>query len=125
MQYAFPAILLALYPFFPESAYYLIKKGNLEGARRMLCRVHGKSDQDLINIEMNRIENNVRTSEDLKAQSALNGPAFYQCFMRTNLVILLSFWPYFQRRTFTALIPIVCQQLIGAFFVIGCIFLGF
>ena len=86
LQYAFPAVLLLGYPFFPESAYYLIKKGKIEAARMSLCRVHGSSDQEFIDIEMKRIENNVRTSEALNREAALNGPAFYQCFKGTNLV---------------------------------------
>jgi hypothetical protein len=93
MQYTFPGILLLVYPFFPESAYYLIKKGKKEAARKALFRVHGSSDQDMIDIEMKRIESNVRTSEELKKQAALNGPAFYQCFRGTNLVRIPSALP--------------------------------
>jgi Sugar (and other) transporter len=90
MQYFFPGILLLIFPFFPESAYYLIKRGKPAEARKALSRVHGGADQNLIDSEMARLEKNVRTSEELKKEANMHGPAFYQCFMGTNLVPLLA-----------------------------------
>jgi hypothetical protein len=88
MNYFFPAVLLLGYPFFPESAYYLIKTGKIDAARKALLRVHGTKNQDLIAIEMKRIARDVETSDELARQAALNGPGLYQCFRGTNLVLL-------------------------------------
>jgi len=109
LQYLFPAILILIYPFFPESAYFLIKKGKYEEARKALNRTHGSSDQDLINVEMKRIEQNVHFSEELAKAAAIDGPLAWQCWRKTN-----------RRRTLTAMMPAAAQQLIGAAFVLGC-----
>jgi hypothetical protein len=71
---------------FPESAYYLIKKGRLEDARKALNQTHGSGDQSLIDAEMRRLEENVRFSEEILKEAALGGPLIYQCFRGNNLV---------------------------------------
>jgi Sugar (and other) transporter len=86
VQYLLPAILLAGVFWFPESAYYLIKNGKFEEARQALNRTHGSGDQDFINVEMKRITENVRFSEQLKKEAALGGPLIYQCFRGKNAV---------------------------------------
>lgn len=86
MQYFFPLLLLCVYPFFPESPYYLIKKGKPEEARKSLNRIHGSGEQEYINLQMVRIEKNVRFSEELAQMTAVDGPAFFQLFRGINLV---------------------------------------
>jgi hypothetical protein len=86
IQYILPAILLGGLPFFPESAYYLIKKGKIEAAERALKRTHGSRDPQFLDIELKRLTENVRFSEQLKKEAAIGGPLLYQCFRGTNLV---------------------------------------
>ena len=86
MQYFFPVFFLVVYPFFPESPYYLIKNGKYDEARKSLNRIHGSSQQEYINLQMTRIEKSVQFSEELAKLTAANGPAFFQLFRGTNLV---------------------------------------
>ena len=86
IQYSLPAILLAGSIFFPESAYFLIKKGKIEAAEKALRRTHGSKDKQFLEIEFKRLTENVRVSEEIKKQAALGGPLIYQCFRGTNLV---------------------------------------
>lgn len=86
VQYALPAILLMGSLFFPESAYFLIKKGKIEAAQKALQRTHGSKDQQFLDIELKRLTDNVCYSEELKKQADIGGPLLYQCFRGTNLV---------------------------------------
>jgi hypothetical protein len=92
IQYSLPAILLAGSAFFPESAYYLIKKGEIQAAERALKRTHGSKDPTLLDIELKRLTENVRFSEQLKKEAAIGGPLLYQCFRETNLVSVILNW---------------------------------
>lgn len=121
VQYLLPAILLAGVYWFPESAYYLIKNGKFEEARKALNRTHGSADQDFINVEMKRITENVRFSEELKKEAAFGGPVIYQCFRGKNAVRRPFNGSKSQRRTWTGILPVIAPQLIGAFFFVGCI----
>jgi len=87
IQYSLPAILLAGVFFFPESAYFLIKKGKIEDAKKAFRRMYGSKDPEFLDIELKRITENVRFSEALKKEAALGGPLISQCFRGTNLVI--------------------------------------
>ena len=86
LQYGFPAALLIFSFWFPESAYYLLKKGKVEEARKALLTTYGSGNQDLIECEMKRIAENVRFSEELATAAAAHGPLLLQCFTGTNLV---------------------------------------
>ena len=46
LQYVFPFLLLVFWPFFPESADYLIKRNRFDEARKALYRAHGTGDED-------------------------------------------------------------------------------
>jgi hypothetical protein len=87
IQYALPAILLFFSYWFPESAYFLIKKGKIEAAEKALKQTYGSHDQEFLDIEMKRLTENVRFSEELLKEAAIGGPVLYQCFRGTNLVI--------------------------------------
>jgi hypothetical protein len=89
MEYFFTLLVLVVYPFFPESPYYLIKKGKHEEARKSLNRIHGAHDAGFITIEMNRIEKNVHFSDELAKLAAANGPPYLQLFKGTNRVYRL------------------------------------
>lgn len=108
LQFVFVMILVGGYPVYPESPYYLLKKGHTEQARVALSHIHGSKDQTLIDAEEKRIASNVAFSEDVRATASRNGPLLVQCFQGTNL-----------KRTLIAIIPVAGQQLIGAPFVLG------
>ncbi|KIW64068.1 hypothetical protein, variant [Phialophora macrospora] len=110
LQLAFVVPLFALYPFFPESPYYLIKRGRTEEARKSLNKIHGSHDQALIEAEMVRITSNVEYSENLRTAAAQNGPLILQCFKGVNL-----------RRTLIAIMPTVEQVCVGSTFVLSFI----
>lgn len=93
---------------YPESPYYLLKKGHTEKARKALNRIHGSKDQTLIDAEIKRITSNVAFSEEVRVAASRKGPLLVQCFQGTNL-----------KRTLIALIPVAGQQLIGAPFVLS------
>jgi hypothetical protein len=80
------AILITFYPFFSESPYYLLKKGQRAEARKSLSRIHGPGDQSLIDAEMMRIENAMIASEERKKAARHDGLTFLQCFQGSNLV---------------------------------------
>lgn len=86
MEYFFAVLLFVMYPFFPESPYFLIKKGKPDEARKSLNKIHGAQDQNFISVEFDRIEKNVKFSDELARIAAANGPPYYQLFRGTNLV---------------------------------------
>lgn len=88
MLYIFPALLILAWPFYPESPYYLLRKGRTEDARKSLRRIHGSGDSEFIEIELERIETNVRMSDEFLKETAVHGPVFYQVFRGVNRVIL-------------------------------------
>jgi Sugar (and other) transporter len=90
LQYMFPLILLLFAPWFPESAYYHLRKGETEKARKSLIRTYGSGDQDLIDCEMKRIAENVRYSEEIATAAAVHGPLIKQCFSATNIVYTIE-----------------------------------
>ena len=102
------AVLLAVYPWYPESPYYLIKRGDYDLARISLARIHGSDDQALIDAEMRRMGKDVAFSQAIRVDAEQSGPLLRQCFQGTNL-----------RRTMIACLPSLAQQLIGAAFVLG------
>ncbi|PMD13435.1 general substrate transporter [Hyaloscypha hepaticicola] len=108
LQFAFVAALLVVYPFYPESPYYLIKKGRPEQARKALDKIHGRDDLALLEAEMARLTEVVQFSEAIQEAAATKGSLLRQCFQGSNL-----------KRTLIAALPAAGQQLIGAAFVLG------
>lgn len=101
--------LLLFYPWFPESPSYLLRKGREDQARKSLNRIHGSSDQALIDAEMIRIQSNITFDEELRAAgSESNKPKLLQCFVKPNL-----------KRTLIANISVIQQQCVGSTFVLG------
>lgn len=92
-QFAFVGVILAVWPFFPESPYWHIQNGRLEEARRSFERIHGRGDQVLICAEMDRIREVIRSSEELAAEAGARGPVYVQIFQGPNLVSHISLIP--------------------------------
>ena len=88
MEYFFAVLIFVVYPFLPESPYYLLRKGNSDQARKSLNKIHGSQDQIFISIELERIDKNVKFSDELARTAAANGPPYIQLFRGTNLVII-------------------------------------
>jgi hypothetical protein len=86
-------ILVGGYPFYPESPYYLLTKGQTSNAQTALLEIHGDSDQTLLDAELKRIGANVAFSKEVHAAAALKGPLLAQCSQRTNLVSIMFTHP--------------------------------
>lgn len=86
LQFAFVLVLLIGYPFFPESPYYLVKRGQESKAKSSLERIHGRDDPDLIEAELARLLELIRTTKTLEDLANMDGYPIVQCFKGTNLV---------------------------------------
>jgi SP family general alpha glucoside:H+ symporter-like MFS transporter len=99
--WAWPATILVAVWFIPESPYYLVRKGDMEKARRMLQRL-SKKDADV----SPTLESIVVTNEEEKQHAVLAADvSFLECFKGTN-------W----RRTRIILYANGLSQMIGASF---------
>ncbi|KAG9254735.1 general substrate transporter [Emericellopsis atlantica] len=117
-MYIFPLILTAAWPFFPESPYWLVRRGRTLDAKRALRRIYGFQEAEYYDIEVNRLEEEIRITNDVHGgTSGLSSPkkvlginiqAESECFDAQN-----------RKRTFTAIFAASSQQMIGATFVIG------
>lgn len=79
IQWLWPVMMLALLPFAPESPWWLIRQGQLEGARASLRKVSNESDEML----NNRLVEMIATNE-LEIENA-TGTRFADCFTGTDL----------------------------------------
>lgn len=86
LQFVFVAVLLAVWPFFPESPYWHLQNRRPEKARKSLERIHGHGDPALLDAEMERLREVIRSSEELATTAGAHGPAYLQIFKRVNLV---------------------------------------
>ncbi|KAL2862435.1 putative MFS alpha-glucoside transporter [Aspergillus lucknowensis] len=115
-MYAFPAILTTGWFFFPESPYWLVRKGMPIQARKALQRVYGIKNNTFYNLEVQRMESENShalsiqgsVSENRRTIFGLDISSEAECFQRMN-----------RKRTLTAIFAASGQQLIGATFVIG------
>jgi hypothetical protein len=110
-------ILTVVWPFFPESPYWLARRGRTEDARRALRRIYGIKDDEFYNMEISRMEheiivtNEIRDATETVKTHKLLGVDItleVECFGRPN-----------RMRTLTAIFAASAQQMIGATFVIG------
>lgn len=113
--YSSPAVLIAAYPWFPESPYWLIREGQPDKAVRALRRIHGASDPEFLETEARRLQEDVRLNTELLEGSHQGYIVFgiqvgqeLECFRGRNL-----------KRTVTAMFAASAQQLIGATFAIS------
>lgn len=108
LQMMFPAAGFAGYYFFAESPYYLLKRGQAEGAKRALRKIYSSKYPGFLEIELARLQEEMEFSAALKEAAALGGTPLWQCWRGSNAV-----------RTFTAVFISAGQQLMGATFVLG------
>jgi MFS family permease len=90
LQFVFCGILLVGYPFFPDSPFYFLNKNRPEKARRSLNRIHGSSDQRLIEAELVRLQDMVKTTRQMQELAGESGPPMLQAFKGKNLVRIHS-----------------------------------
>ncbi|KAB5570029.1 general substrate transporter [Coniochaeta sp. 2T2.1] len=110
-------ILTITWPFFPESPYWLIRKGRSDDAKAALRRIYGFEEAAYYDIEVARLEEDIRLTNSLHGHDEAAAPRRVlginvehelQCFDATN-----------RKRTLTAIFAASAQQMIGATFVIG------
>src|SRR5687768_10530271 len=109
---------MVVWPFFPESPYWLVRRGRVEEAKRALRRIYGFTETEFYEIETARIEHEIRMTNELhNGEDGSNRPTKFlgvdismeaECFNKVN-----------RMRTFTAIFAASAQQMIGATFVIG------
>ncbi|KAJ5210095.1 hypothetical protein N7472_000234 [Penicillium cf. griseofulvum] len=114
-MYIFPIILTAGWFFFPESPYWLVRYGRATQAKNELRRAYGFNDDSFYNIEIQRMEEEIRLTTEIQRPSdtanrlfGIDMSAEVECFQSKN-----------RKRTFTAIFAASAQQMIGATFVIG------
>ncbi|UNI22273.1 hypothetical protein JDV02_008175 [Purpureocillium takamizusanense] len=116
-MYIYPLMLIVVWPFFPESPYWLVREEKYEAARKSLERMYGFDDPNFYDIEIRRLQEDVRLCEEMtgtsKSEKLIFGflpspTAELQCFDKQN-----------RKRTLTAICAASSQQVIGAAFVIG------
>ncbi|KAK5073941.1 hypothetical protein LTR64_006919 [Lithohypha guttulata] len=114
-MYIWPFLLVVVYPFFPESAYWLVREGKIDQARKSLRRMYGSGfDESFYDIEIRRFEDDIRTCAQLN-----EGLKPYKLFGLISLPEAEAFKKQHRKRTFTAIFAASGQQMIGATFVIG------
>lgn len=103
--------------FFPESPYWLVRKGKTGEARKSLRRAYGFTEEAFYDLETRRIEGEIRLTTELQGDFddkhsgkflGVNIAAELECFRGAN-----------RKRTLTAIFAASGQQMIGATFVIG------
>lgn len=117
-MYIWPLLLVIGYPFFPESAYWLVREGKVDKARRSLRRMYGPGfDETFFDIEIKRFQEDIRVCAELQGNLEA-----YKLFGIIHLPELEAFRKQNRKRTLTAIFAASGQQMIGATFVIGCVF---
>lgn len=114
----FAVILTSVWPFFPESPYWLVRNGKIEQAKRALQRVYGFKDHRFYDIEVRRMQEEIAFSQEVQGGPLEANHQFTvlgvdlateaECFRAKN-----------RKRTWTAIFAASAQQMIGATFVIG------
>ncbi|KAH7085266.1 general substrate transporter [Paraphoma chrysanthemicola] len=115
-MYIFPFILTIIWPFFPESPYWLVRQGRMEEAEKSLRRVHNFKDDEFYGAELFRMQQEVMLANEIQGNNETPRSKFLpsslasemDCFRGTN-----------RKRTLTAIFAASAQQMIGATFVIG------
>lgn len=110
-------ILTAAWPWIPESPSWLVRHGKREEAKEALRRIYGLEEQEFYEIEVSRMEEEIRFTGDLRGNIESRPPRSIlgvnvepaaKCFDATN-----------RKRTLTAIFAASSQQMVGATFVIG------
>ncbi|KAG0644856.1 general substrate transporter [Tuber brumale] len=101
VQFFLPVMLILVIPFVPESPWHLVRKGNIEGARASLIRLHG-TDRDIVP-RLAQIQETLRLENELYMDAA-----WLDCFKGVDA-----------RRTMITVGAFCCQHLSGIIFVLG------
>lgn len=101
LQWIFPVILLAGLSFAPESPWWLVRKGRIDDARKVITRLGGPTID--AGMQLQQIQDTIEL-EDSYAASA----RYIDCFRGVNF-----------RRTVVATMVFVLQQGAGVVFVLG------
>jgi SP family general alpha glucoside:H+ symporter-like MFS transporter len=101
IQFIFPAIILALLPFCPESPWWLARRGQLEKAERSLKRLTHKSIDTSVLLAHIQLTTSL---ENMETETS----TFLDCFRNTDL-----------RRTVISIMVYAIQPLVANFLVIG------
>lgn len=110
-------ILTVVWPFFPESPYWLVREGDTAKAKKSLRRVYGFKEEAFYDDEVRRMEDELRLTNEVQGNLdarhskkflGINIAAELECFRGAN-----------RKRTLTAIFCACGQQMIGATFVIG------
>lgn len=109
-------ILTVLWPFFPESPYWLIRQGRVDEAEKALRRVHNFKEDEFYQAELFRMQQEVRVAKELRGDPEPTQGSF---FARTFETEIDCFRKKDRKRTLTAIFAASAQQMIGATFVIG------
>ncbi|KAF4948834.1 hypothetical protein FSARC_13640 [Fusarium sarcochroum] len=100
-QWGFAGVSLVLWPFMPESPWWLISKGKKERAVRSLRKLGFNGEAAHKKLALIEI-----TLEHVKSET--EGVTYLECFRKSNL-----------RRTIISIMPLTIQALSGIFFVAG------
>jgi hypothetical protein len=111
-------LLVVVWPFFPESPYWLVHERRFDDAKKSLQRTYGFDDEAFYDIEIRRLKEDVVLCEDIMGEAKSQRKtvlgfiplptAELECFEKKNL-----------KRTLTSICAGSSQQVIGAAFVIG------
>ncbi|KAH7117296.1 general substrate transporter [Dactylonectria macrodidyma] len=116
-MYFFPLTLMAIWPFFPESPYWLVRQGRSADAKRALRRIYGFKEADFYDIEVSRLEQEIRLTNSIHGNVEARQP---RRLLGINIELEVEcFDPTNRKRTLTAIFAASAQQMIGATFVIG------
>ncbi|KAJ6442354.1 MFS transporter [Purpureocillium lavendulum] len=116
-MYIYPLMLVVVWPFFPESPYWLVREERCEDARKSLQRMYGFDSPDFYDIELRRLQEDVRLCEEMTGTSKSSKLIFG--FLPSPTAELQCFDKQNRKRTLTAICAASSQQVIGAAFVIG------
>lgn len=109
--------MTVVWPFSPESPYWLVRQDRIPDAKAALRRIHGFRDEAFYDIEVKRMQEEIRLTREIQGETddlrtrtfvGVNIDAEAECFRASN-----------RKRTFTAIFAASGQQMIGATFVIG------
>ncbi|KAH9939513.1 maltose permease [Amylocystis lapponica] len=102
LQWIFPVLLLAGLPFAPESPWWLVRKGRIDDARKILTRLAGPVTTD-VDLQLQQIKETIELEDTYAANST-----YADCFRGIN-----------RKRTIIASMVFILQQAAGVVFVLG------
>mgnify|MGYP005989075101 CR=1 FL=1 len=112
-------ILIVVWPFFPESPYWLVREGKSEAAKGSLQRMYGFEHSEFYEIEVRRLQEDVRLCEQMTGTENPMSKTMCGGFLPSPTAELECFNKQNRKRTLTAICAASSQQVIGAAFVIG------